>query len=146
MEKKDNILNVLTEEQRNFLEENFRKIGEIELFQKISEIGPALDQAAFGNVLHEMASRLKEKVMKSELSDEELSLTSGGDGCYFSDKCDNDSNNNCSRLQHRYLRDKYGTINCAASVEPGSWCLSNDACFEEQVHYRNRGKNCDKAW
>ena len=146
MEKKDNILNVLTEEQRNFLEENFRKISESELFHKLSEIGPALDQTVFAAVLHEMASRLKEKVMKSELSNEELSLTSGGDGCRFSEKCENDSYNNCSCLQHRYLRDNKGNINCAASVESGSWCLTNDACFEEQVHYRNRNKGCDKAW
>ena len=70
MEKKDNILSVLTDEQRNFLEENFRKLREAELFQKLSEIGPAMDQAAFGAILVAIASKMKANVSKQEISEE----------------------------------------------------------------------------
>lgn len=38
-----------------------------------------------------------------------------------------------------------GFANCAATVESGSWCHSNDACWEYEVVYTNR-TYCAKAW
>ena len=38
-----------------------------------------------------------------------------------------------------------GSINCAATVEDGSWCHDNDACYTNQMDYQGM-KSCSKAW
>jgi hypothetical protein len=77
----------------------------------------------------------EEQVFKQALDDDELETVAGGDA---------DSDENC----YQYLwRDIYrnGFPNCAATVEDGSWCSSNDACLSQSVDYENM-KKCQKAW
>ena len=48
MEDKNNGLSTtLSEKQSEFLKENFKKMSEQELFQKIQEIGPKTDEKTF---------------------------------------------------------------------------------------------------
>ena len=41
-------------------------------------------------------------------------------------------------------------MNCAATVEDGSWCWSNDACDDYSVDYQGMHiyliSDCHKAW
>jgi hypothetical protein len=55
-----------------------------------------------------------------------------------------DNTTNCANFHHRPL---YGGNfpNCAATVEDGSWCERNDACYNEAVIYDGR-TDCAKAW
>ena len=74
----------------------------------------------------------EEKVLFSE----ELDTVSGGD--------QDDDLKNCVRYSERniYLG---GFPNCAATVEDGSWCDSNDACYHSMVGYYILTE-CNKAW
>ncbi len=144
MEKKDSILSVLTDKQRSFLEENFRKLREAELFQKLSEIGPAVDQAVFGAILVAFAEKMKANVLKQEVSEEELTLTNGGLCGVNGLPCPSNADENCTTLHRRHIyQGKFP--NCAATVEDGSWCSSNDACYFDEVDYKDM-KSCKKAW
>lgn len=57
--------------------------------------------------------------------------------------------NNCV---NSFYRDIYqgGFPNCAATVEDGSWCGTNDACVSTAVHYKGMEEcsfsDCSKAW
>ena len=55
-----------------------------------------------------------------------------------------DDINNCTRNHERniYLG---GFPNCAATVEDGSWCATNDACYSGAVDYQGLIE-CKKAW
>ena len=78
----------------------------------------------------------KEQVFKQEVSDDELEAVAGGKG----------SGGECNRNQARDIY-KGGFPNCAATVEEGSWCSSNDACITDAVRYWEM-KNmveCNKA-
>ena len=146
MDNKESILSVLTDDQKNFLEGNFTKLSESDLFQKISEIGPAMDRRFFGEILREMTSKVKENILKQKLSDDELLLTSGG-LCGFAGHCPDNASNNCTELHHRDIYGGAGFPNCAATVGYSSWCWSNDACYSNQVVYDNRKtEECTKAW
>ena len=50
-----------------------------------------------------------------------------------------------SKKYGRPLRNPDGSTNCAATVEDGSWCGSNDACYEDEVNYMGLN-DCAKAW
>ena len=43
------------------------------------------------------------------------------------------------------IRKPDGSMNCAATVEDGSWCKKNDACYTDQVNYYGMD-DCAKAW
>ena len=145
MEKKDSNYNALTDEQKNFVEENFRELREAEMFEKISEMGPAVEHPAFAAALRETAEKIKAKVLAQEVSNEELSPTSGGI-CGVPGYCDDGAGNHCTLLNHRDIYEG-GFPNCAATVEYSSWCGSNDACYTDQVVYESmQTKDCSKAW
>ena len=135
--------NALTKEQQAFLEENFRKIREKELFQKLAEYGPEVDEKTFMDALRAYSSTLEDRVFSHEVSEEELAETGGGnlESCgdlvsYY--------NNNCIQLDNRHIYEG-GFPNCAQSVENGSWCGWNDACYSEAVVYKDM-ISCSKAW
>ncbi len=84
----------------------------------------------------------EEKVFDQELSAEELNGVAGGssDAPYY-----------CSSTitQCKINKDRNIYVpsfpNCAATVEDGSWCDDNDACYDSAVKYHPL-KNCSKAW
>ena len=80
----------------------------------------------------------EEEVFQQEISPEELDEVAGGQATFRND-------NNCSSSEHRYIYGGKGFPNCAATVEDGSWCDSNDACMVFAVCYREM-KDCNKAW
>ena len=57
---------------------------------------------------------------------------------------------NCSISLYRDIYGGRGFPNCAATVEDGSWCGSNDACKADAVIYEHMencfGIDCSKAW
>ena len=142
----------ITEKQKSFLEENFRKMKEKELFEKLSELGPALDEKTFAKTIDSLSSRLEEKVFRTAVSEEELEAAVGGEY-----PCKHFAWENCggswryeslSDCIHQYNRDIYGGAgfaNCAATVEDGSWCGINDACYLSSISYGGM-KDCAKAW
>ena len=91
-----------------------------------------------------MSDEMKKKeeaVFAQELNDEELGKVAGGASDSF--------NEDCTRVDKRDIY-KGGFPNCAATVESGSWCASNDACGSMEVDYYNMENcflaNCNKAW
>ena len=139
----------MTEKQKAFLEENFRKMNDRELMQKLSEFGPETDEAAFAEALREIES----DVFDQSVSEEELAFASGGSsypcGSISEKNCEEvwreEPTDNCSHNMYRDIYGGNGFANCAATVEDGSFCYDNDACYRIQVKYTNR-KDCWKAW
>ena len=91
----------------------------------------------------------EEEVFAQSLSDEELESVNGGGVDYWiicgeTEGSESDINN-CVRTQYRNIYGGVGFANCAATVEDGSWCSSNDACYSAAVGYENM-KDCAKAW
>ena len=150
MEDKNNGLSTtLSEKQSEFLKENFKKMSEQELFQKIQEIGPKTDEKTFAEGFHAVASKLEATVFGQEVSESELASVAGG-LCGFngSDECrDPQYQYRVNHCTYQYARDIYEDKfpNCAATVEDSSWCGSNDACYSLVVQYENM-RNCKKAW
>ena len=94
----------------------------------------------------------EEQVFKQEVSDDELEAVAGGNygscgGASSSSQkpwsWDTDSEN-CVKDHYREIY-KGGFPNCAASVEDGSWCGTNDACHHDAVNYQGMN-DCSKAW
>lgn len=93
-------------------------------------------------------SEQEKKILSQELSGEDLAEVSGGWDVY-NDDCKNNHN------RQMYMKTEFigeGVShsvpyfpNCAATVEDGSWCWSNDACLEEAVVYVGMN-SCTKAW
>ena len=87
-----------------------------------------------------MSNEMKKKedaVFAQELNEDELNEVTGG-------KSLTNKNTICTEGTFRDIYDgKFP--NCAATVESGSWCWSNDACMSGAVVYRNM-KSCFKAW
>ena len=152
----NNSLSTLNEEQQQFLKENIGKLNEQELMEKLSVLGPKLDMTAFGNCIKDMTARIRAEVFKQELSEEELEMAAGG-GLDICSKVmrlalcgmnggggDLPADYQCRNC---YSRDIYrdGFPNCSATVEDGSWCSSNDACFFSSTYYENM-QECHKAW
>ena len=133
---------VLSEEQTSFLEENFGKLPEKELVQKLSEIGPALDDNSFKEVIRTFVCGKEGTVFRQDVSAEELdSLSAGSDDCLgIIQTRDWD----CVKGDKRDIY-KNGFPNCAATVEDGSWCWTNDACYDAAVVYKGM-KECHWAW
>lgn len=92
-----------------------------------------------------MSNEMKKKedaVFAQELNEDELNEVNGG-------KSLTNKNTICTEGTFRDIYDgKFP--NCAATVESGSWCASNDACGSMEVDYYNMENcflaNCNKAW
>ncbi len=83
----------------------------------------------------------EEKVFSQEVSKDELESISGG-GCHVPEMAKReDDPNRCVSIHKRDINE----AGCAATVESGSFCYENDACFESSVVY-NGMKDCRKAW
>lgn len=143
--KTSNLSSELTEEQTSFLNENYNKLNEKELYQKLSEIGPKPDMNAFGDLL---ASKIETDVFEQEVSESELGTVAGGLCGFNGYECEkpqaNYEKSHCTDENRRNIYE--GEFpNCAATVEDGSWCGSNDACFKGSVDYQGM-TDCKKAW
>ena len=91
----------------------------------------------------------EDEVFNQELSLEDLDAAAGGRVLHHKDNRIKEADlHNCIE---RHCRPIYGPDGnsfpyCAATVEDGSWCDSNDACYTDQsVRYEGR-KDCAKAW
>lgn len=127
------ILGKLTDEQKAALTEALKKpISDRELFEKLGGV----DEGKFAQYLKAVAAEKEDNVLSQELSPDELEAVSGGD--------QDDDRVNCVRYSERniYLG---GFPNCAATVEDGSFCGSNDACYHSMVGYYIL-QECQKAW
>ena len=88
----------------------------------------------------------EEEVFLQSTDDDELSGVSGG--------TDDDSYKDLPALKdpctESHFRDIYGGSgfpNCAATVEDGSFCDTNDACYRLAIEYLGRKSTwCPKAW
>ena len=77
----------------------------------------------------------EEEVLKQSVSLDELEAAAGGEG---------GSANECVEQYNRRIhRGRFP--NCAATVEDGSWCGTNDACVVLAVYYEGR-EHCGRAW
>ena len=139
--------NALTKEQQAFLEENYRKLKEKELFLKLSEHGPEADEKAFAEYVSFLASKAETAVFGQNVSEEELAGTSGGICGLNGTDCGAPSAEQIHHCITDWSRSIYdgGFPNCAKSVEDGSWCGSNDACYIYDVQYYDM-QGCKKAW
>lgn len=127
------ILGNLTDEQKAALTEALEKpISDRELFEKLGGV----EEDRFAQYLKAVAAEKEDNVLSQELSPDELEAVSGGD--------QDDDLKNCVRYSERniYLG---GFPNCAATVEDGSFCSSNDACYHSMVGYYILVE-CNKAW
>ena len=77
----------------------------------------------------------EKEIFVQEVSDEEMEAVAGGKG---------ENDDDCVKIFLRNIRVP-SFPNCAATVEDGSDCWNNDACFEEAVRYWDMN-DCDKAW
>ena len=137
--------NELTAEQKAFLEQNFRGMREKELFEKLSALGPEVDVKAFEKSLRSIAKKTEDGVFSQNVSEEELLRTNGGrnDGG-ATEGCPSNASEHCIDSNFRHIYEG-GFPNCAATVEDGSWCGTNDACLMVAVVYMDK-KDCQKAW
>jgi len=135
----------LNEKQQDFIKENRKKLKETELFEKISEIGPAPVLEDFGKFIKELTAKEKDDVFKEVVSPSELAAASGGECGYHGQILVPDSPfYTCDRVTRRWIYD--GRFpNCAATVRDGSWCDMSDACYRSAIVYSDL-RECDKSW
>lgn len=81
----------------------------------------------------------EEAVFAQKVSDEELESINGGKGGQ-----NNSTNYYCNAQWFRRIYEG-GFANCAATVNDGSWCWSNDACWDLSIVYKGM-TDCRKAW
>lgn len=127
------ILGELTDEQKATLTEALKKpIPDRELFEKLGGV----EEGKLAQYLKAVAAEKEDNVLSQELSPDELEAVAGGD--------QDEDLKNCVRYSERniYLG---GFPNCAATVEDGSFCGSNDACYHSMVSYYILVE-CQKAW
>ena len=94
----------------------------------------------------------KEDILENKLNEKELEQTSGGNNSDGSYRCQMDLTytydkdaNNCVDAVFRWIY-KPSFPNCAATVEDGSHCRDNDACYgTNAIQYRGL-TDCIKAW
>ena len=82
-------------------------------------------------------------VFDQELSVDDLDAAAGGSVTYWYAK-DKDENH-CTEVHERQFYLAGGSIDCAATVEDGSWCIKNDACNTDAIVYQGM-TDCRKAW
>ena len=86
----------------------------------------------------------EQEIMNQEMSKDEMDTVAGGLWCIMGHsyaECDNRG----AKAHGRPIRRPDGSIDCANTVEDGSSCETNDACYEENVKYYGL-KDCAKAW
>lgn len=133
MEQLMEMLGELTQEQKAILTEALKNpSSDKELFEKLGGV----DEGKLAQYLKAVAAEMEDEVLAQELSPDELEAVSGGDR--------DEDLKNCVRYSERniYLG---GFPNCAATVEDGSFCGSNDACYHSMVGYYILVE-CQKAW
>lgn len=137
LEKAMELLGELTQEQKALIAEAAeKKIPEKELYEKLG-----VDEKKFAEFLKAASD---DAVFNQEVSLDELESVAGGitpDGC-------SELQFECRKTVVRYIKQLpggYGFPNCAATVEDGSWCDTNDACWSASVQYGNM-EECSKAW
>jgi len=90
------------------------------------------------------------EVFDQKLSMDELDAAAGGKYSYVGQvlwgngEPDADPNN-CTEDHKRPMYGGGGFPNCAATVEDGSHCATNDACYSGAVSYQGLN-DCAKAW
>ena len=132
------ILGELTEEQKAFLTEALNgPINEKELFEKLG-----VDEDKFAEFMKAVAAQAEDAVLGQELSTDEMEEAAGGGYCRGG--ANEASTWNCVQIVRRYIY-AHKFPNCAATVEDGSLCSSNDACYQSAVDYIDL-KDCSKAW
>lgn len=127
------ILGDLTEEQKAALIEGLEKgMSDKALLEKLG----GADEGKLAEFLKAVEMEKEAEVFGQELAPEELEGVAGGG---------DPSDTNCT--DHTYGRNIYytGFPNCAATVEDGSFCWTNDACWNSQVIYKFMN-DCSKAW
>ena len=95
-----------------------------------------------------MSDRKKreQEILNQEMSQDEMETVAGGWGNNCLDghqkkTCDW----NTAIAYGRPLRNPDGSMNCSATVEDGSHCWSDDACYRQEVEYMGL-TDCSKAW
>lgn len=133
------ILGDLTDEQKAYLAEALNgKINEKEIFEKLG-----VDDGKFAEFLKALAAQREDDVLGQELSADEMAAATGGkhDGC---NSTMNECWNNVARMIQG-MPGHRGFPDCAATVEDGSMCDTNDACWVSAVIYSNM-EDCSRAW
>ena len=100
----------------------------------------------------------EQEIMNQEMSTDEMETIAGGVvGAWdhvdpekrTSKKCTCGAWAQCSNdPSKKYGRPLYrpdGSVNCSATVEDGSWCGSDDACYSDETIYFGM-LDCEKAW
>ncbi len=124
-------LGELTSEQKDTLKEvTDRPFDERKLFEKLGIEESRF--AAFMNALRE------EAVFSRELSESDLVASAGGA------RKDEPWNDTCRSAVKWYIYDT-NFPDCNATVESGSWCGSNDACYSSAIVYPDM-KSCGRSW
>ena len=99
----------------------------------------------------------EEEVFDQELSLNDLDAAAGGSSeswrecggktfLYFRGGPIDDDTSNCVMHEKRNIYGGNGFPNCAATVEDGSHCANNDACYTTAVEYHPSLTDCKKAW
>ncbi len=110
------------------------EINEPELSKKLG-----MDEEHFAKLMRSLRAFREENVFRQEVSDAELIAVSGGehkDPTYTRDICEK---TNMWRI------DDPSFPSCNSTVEDGSWCYENDACWGDSIVYVNM-KKCRRAW
>ena len=141
-------LNELGEEEKKLVREAVEKVSvsEKDLMNRLHVEEEKLS-GFLKAVGKEKAKEKEASVFEENVSDSELASVSGGDDCGSL------SVFNCSHSSSRSIYPNPNGIypitfpfpNCACTVEDGSWCDSNDACYMFAVVYTGM-KSCSKAW
>ena len=124
-------LGELTQEQEDLLEQaSDGKMTERALFERLG-----VDKERFVSYVRALEERKEAAIFDQTVSEEELKAVSGG----FTKLKD------CAICEHRDIYDGKGFANCTDTVESGSWCMLNDACYYNSIIYDGM-QNCKKAW
>ena len=143
LEQAMGILGELTQEQKALIMEAAEKdMPDKDLFEKL---GSSITEKKFEEFLQAASDEKEREVFEQAISVEELEAVTGADkGNYY----------NCVKENLRTITGRYweggilyntGFPNCAATVEDGSLCNDNDACYSCAVVYQDM-KECSKAW
>ena len=87
----------------------------------------------------------EEEVFLQSTDDDELSGVAGGTSDDDPPSWWDKDIYNCVKNNARNIYGGKGFPNCAATVEEGSWCGTNDACVRQAISYYDLTE-CGKAW
>ena len=146
------ILGDLTGEQKAIVAEILKgAFDEKGIFEKLG-----VDEGKFTEFMRAFAAQTEDAVLGQELSVDEMEAAAGGNACPQGQNVVTspvNDGNRCSLTQqancyHEEKRSIYsgGFPNCAATVEDGSWCSTNDACHTSNAIRYTGLTDCTKAW